>query len=283
MTRYGRFALAVVGYALTLGIIAWGMSVGKFTLTPGDALIWDRVGDEIRAGISPYYAVAGSGGFYYAPPWAVLFALVSWLPVQVTALAIMAAEVASLRYIAGSWLRVGYVCWLPLVAFELPSAQVNLLMAAALAAAVRGDPRAAMVMGAAKLSPVLAIRENWRRAVPVALALGAVTLPVAGLWMDWIRQLGGTYGHVIASGAQIDVPFLPRLAVALVLVATGRRWARVVGAVIATPAIYWVSAVMLLALVHRGSAEQQRDPLDRSLPGGGRAAVDVRRGGLDRP
>lgn len=265
------FAFSAGGYLILAGILWWGVSVGKFTLTPGDALVWDRVGDEVRAGISPYYAVTGSGGFYYAPPWAILWAVVSWLPVQVVAAVIMAVEAASLRYIAGSWLRVGYLCWLPLVAFELPSAQINLIMAAALAAAVRGDPRAAMLVAAAKLSPLLAIRENWRRAVPVAVLLVAVTLPVAGLWVDWIRQLTGTYGHNIAGGAQLDVPFLPRLLVALVLVATGRRWARVVGAVIATPALYWVSGVILLGLLPRRSVAQERDPLDRPESGGGRS------------
>lgn len=152
----------MVGYALTAVILEWGFSSGKFTIPGGDALIWDRVGDEVRAGISPYYYDA-QASFYYAPPWAVLFAALSWLPVQVTALMMIAAEVAALRYIAGSWLRVGWCLCLPLVAFELPSSQLNLLMAAAIAAALRADPRAAVVMTAAKLSPILAIDpRQWR-------------------------------------------------------------------------------------------------------------------------
>ena len=255
--RLARFGLSAAGYLVLAGIVAWGYSSGKFTLPPGDVLIWDRVGDEVRAGISPYYAVVGSGGFYYAPPWAVLFALVSWVPVQLLSLAMIAAEVAALRYIAGSWQRFGYACLFPLVAFELASGQVNLIMAASLVAAVRGDPRAAVVMAAAKLSPVLAIRDGWRRAVPVGLVLLAVTLPVLGLWADWVRQLAGVYGHTVGNAAQIDIPFLPRLAVALVLAAYGRLWSRVLAAIVATPALYWVSSVMLLALwgvsLHTGS------------------------------
>src|SRR3990172_4924902 len=141
-----RLVLSAGGYVVTLIILVWGFSSGQFTLPSWDALVWDRAGDEVRAGVSPYYPVAGSGGFYYAPPWAVLFALVSWLPVQVTAFCIAAAEVAAMRYMAGSWTRVGYMCWLPYVAFELTSGGWNLVYAAAIASAVRGDPRAAIVM-----------------------------------------------------------------------------------------------------------------------------------------
>jgi hypothetical protein len=243
-----RLVLSAGGYVVTLIILVWGFSSGQFTLPSWDALVWDRAGDEVRAGVSPYYPVAGSGGFYYAPPWAVLFALVSWLPVQVTAPCIAAAEVAAMRYMAGSWTRVGYMCWLPYVAFELTSGGWNLVYAAAIASAVRGDPRAAIVMTTAKLSPILAVRDQWRKGIPVALVLVAVTLPVLGLWADWIRQLVDSYGKTIAPGTQLLIPFIPRLAVAMVLVMTGRPWARIVGAAIATPALYPVSSVLLLAL-----------------------------------
>ena len=115
-----RFGAAALGYALTAGILFWGFTSGRFSIPGGDSLIWDRVGDEVRSGLSPYYVVQGSGGFYYAPPWAILFAAVSWLPAQITAALMITVEVAALRYIAGSWLRVGWCLCLPLVAFELP-------------------------------------------------------------------------------------------------------------------------------------------------------------------
>lgn len=249
-----RLALSLGGYALTAGILAWGFTSGKFHIPGGDALIWDRVGDALRAGGEVYYRTPTlSDSFWYAPPWAVLFAAVSWLPLQVVSLAIIAAEILSLRYIAGSWLRVGYLCWLPLVAFELPSSQFNLIMAAAIAAALRGDPRAAVVMGAAKLSPVLAIDPRaWRKAAPVGLALLAVTLPWWGLWPAWIGHLVGSYGANLAPGATILVPLAPRLAIALGLLFVRRPWARGLAAIIATPSIYWVSGVLFLGLLrHR--------------------------------
>jgi hypothetical protein len=252
LTRLAAFALSAGGYVFTLGILAWGFSSGKFGMPGSDARIWDRVGDAIRSGGEVYYrSPTLSDSFWYAPPWAVLFGALSWLPVDVLALGIIAAEIAALRYIAGSWLRVGYLCWLPLVAFELPSSQINLIMAAAIAAAIRGEPRAAVVLGAAKLSPILAIDpRQWRRALPVALVLVAVTIPWLGLWPEWIRHLMSSYGANLAPAATITIPFAPRLAVALALLAFRRPWARGLAAIIATPSIYWVSGVLFLALVN---------------------------------
>ena len=252
------FALSGAGYVVAAIILFWGFTSGKFSIPGGDALIWDRVGDEIRNGVSPYYPVSGSGGFYYAPPWALWFALASWLPVQVTAILMTALEIAALRYIAGSWLRVGHCLCLPLVAFELPSSQVNLLMAAAIAAALRGDPRAAVVMAFAKLSPALAIElRDWRRAALLAGVVAAMTVPWAGLWADWAGQLVGSFGQNIGPGATIEIPFLPRLVVALLLVAIRRPWARGLAAIIATPALYWVSWILLLGLLPRPRSRRE--------------------------
>jgi len=263
--------LSLGGYALTLGILAWGFSTGAFHIPGGDALIWDRVGDALRSGAEVYVRTPTlSDTFWYSPPWAVLFAVVSWLPVQVTALAIIVCEVASLRYIAGSWLRVGYLCWFPLVAFELPSSQFNLIMAAAIAAALRGDPRLAVVMGTAKLGPILAIRDGWRRAVPVGLLLCVVTIPWLGLWPAWVGHLMSSYGANLAPGATILIPFAPRLMVALALVLYGRPWARGLAAMVAVPSLYWVSAVMLLGLAgdaRRGGAVAQASSPLTSPPG----------------
>jgi hypothetical protein len=125
-------------------------------------------------------------------------------------------------------------------------------MAAAIAAALRGDPRAALVMSAAKLSPALAIDPRaWRRAVPVAILMLAMTIPWPGLWIDWGRRLVESYDSTIAPGAQLMIPFAPRLAVALALLAVRRPWARGLAAIVAVPTIYWVSFLLLLALIPR--------------------------------
>ncbi len=248
-TTHIGFALSAGGYVFTGVLLYVLLGSGIFGFPGTDALIWDRVGDEIRAGVSPYYTTTVGYGFYYAPPWAVALALVSWLPPTLTAIAVSGLEVLALRYIAGSWLRAGYLCWFPLVAFELAGSQWNLVMAAAIAGAIRGVPEAAAVMAAAKLSPLLAIDpRQWRRVLPIAVVLVVSTLPWWHLWPDWLGLLTATYGTSI-SAVQINIPLLPRLALAVALVLSGRPWARGLAAIIATPALYWVSSVLLFALI----------------------------------
>jgi hypothetical protein len=244
------FTFAVIGYLFLAGILYWGVTTGFFPLPGGDAQIWDRVGDELRSGISPYYQIPGSGGFYFAPPWAVAFAALTWLPPAVFAALMIAFESAALWYIAGSWTRVGWCLLWPFVAFELPSSQVNLLIAAAIAAAVRGDSRAAVVMAATKLSPIFAVDpRQWRRVIPVAVALVAITVPWLWLWPDWISQLLRNVNSVNAP-TQILIPVLPRWAIAAAMVLFIRRpWVRGLAAIIAIPLPYWVSSILFLGLL----------------------------------
>jgi hypothetical protein len=246
-------AFAVAGYAFTLAVLVAMATSGLFHWPDRDAFLWHDVGADILAGRSPY-TLAGPGGFFYAPPWAIGLALVAWVPVQAIAAGILALEVLALRYVAGSWTRAGWLCWLPIVPLELFGSQWNLVMAAAIAAAARGDPRGAVAMAFAKLSPALAIDVRQRRqALLLAAAIGAVTLPWLWLWPEWARQLASSYGANIAPGAELTIPLLPRLvaAGALALVGTRRPWARAAAAIVATPALYWASGVLLFALLPR--------------------------------
>lgn len=247
MTRLG-FAAAATGYLVAVAIFAWG--IDRF---PGDVLVWDRVGDEIRAGASPYYPIApgtGPGAWYYAPPLAVALALVTWIPVWMQAVLLLVANLGAVRYLVGSWVRVGWCLLFPILELELIGGQVNLLMGAALLAAVRGAPAGAIVAAAAKLAPILAVDpRQWRHVLVVGAMLVLVTLPVLELWPAWVRQVTSVYGANVAPGSQILVPFLPRLAVGLALVAYGRPWSRMAGAIIAIPAIYIGPTLLLLAAV----------------------------------
>jgi hypothetical protein len=245
----GRLVLSIGGYAFAAVVL---VEMARFYGWPGDdAYIWSRAGGDLLAGRSPYAPMI-PGGFYFAPPWAIAFAAISWLPVPVIAAGILALEVLALRYVAGSWLRAGWLCWLPIVPLELVGSQWNLVMAAAIAAAVRGEARPAMIMAAAKLAPALAIDPRaWRRVLPVGVALVAITLPWLWLWPDWIHQLTSVWSVNLAPGAQLLIPLGPRLAVAAVLVVAGWRWtpARGLAAIVATPALYWVSGVLFFALL----------------------------------
>jgi len=240
-----RLAASFSGYAITAFVIWWQLSrLGG--LAP-DLAIWDRVGDQVAQGVSPYgIDLPWQGLFFYAPPWALGFALTSWLPIQIQAGLLFALEMVALRYVAGSWLRVGYLGLCPLTGAELANGSFNLVMAAAIASAVRGDGRAAAFMALAKFSPILAVRD-WRRAAVVLLAAGIVTLPVAFWWRDWIQLLLYTNAHYAIG---YPVPFVARLAVAIALMALVRRpWARALAAAIAVPALYSYSIVLLYALM----------------------------------
>ncbi len=209
--------------------------------------IWDRTGDALRAGGTVYDVVAlRDGTFFWAPPWAVFWATLSWLPLEVLHLLVVIADIVSLRLIAGSWLGAGLLAWCPLVAFEFASGNINLVVAASIALAVRGEPELAVVATFAKLSPALAIDpRQWRRVVPVALVMLAITLPWLDLWRQWGQQLLNAFGQSI--GPVISIPFLIRLPIGLIVVATRRPALRALGAVVAIPAFYFGTSVMLLA------------------------------------
>jgi hypothetical protein len=242
------FTLSVSGYLVLLYIVYWGFSVGRYDIPGGDAAVWDRAGDQVRTGISPYQTVAdnSSTSFWYGPPFAVAFAAVSWLPPGFLWAGIVVLELAALRYLAGSWRNVGITGWFPLTAFELVSGNFNFVIAAGILAAVRGRPEVSTVMSFAKLSPVLSAHpRDWRPIVISGAVVFALSLPALWLWPAWITALTGAYGQPL--GLQIPVPFAVRAVIAGTLLLLWRPWSRALAAVIAIPAFYWASLVMLLA------------------------------------
>jgi hypothetical protein len=250
--RWSRGAVVLLslgGLAFTLVQVFVGSQAGLFPIPPGDTIIWDRVGDGLRAGDPIYFdAQPLTDSFWYAPPWAVALAAITWLPISMLHLVLVAVKVASLRVIAGSWLGVGIAAWFPLVAFDLASGSFNLLMAAAIVAAVRGRPELAVVAALAKFGPILAIDpRQWRALVPIALIALLVTLPWLSLWPEWISHLGANIGRPL--GPQVPIPVSIRWALAVVLLAARRPWSRALAATIAIPAFYWGSLVILIAPV----------------------------------
>ena len=247
----GRVALALS----VLGFVVTGATMALIAFaTPGfghDVAIWDRVGDQVRAGTSPY----GMGYdpnlvFLYSPPWALIFAGTSWLPYEVQVGGLIALEVLAWRICVGSWRRVGYWGLLPIFGFELAVGQINLLIAAAVALALRGDGRWAVLAAFAKVSPALAIREV-RRPLIVALVCVLATLPVFGLWTQWLDQL-------LAATSIVDapVPYWARLAVAAALLLTRRTWARGLAVIVAIPNPTANVYVLLAALTPAQRAQQ---------------------------
>lgn len=220
----------------------------RWTIPGGD--IQDAflaAGHALRDGISPYYLPGSPVPFFYAPPWAVLFAGLSFLPAPAVYAVIVAAEIAALRYMAGGWRRFCLLLWFPLLPFEIFGGAINLIIAASFVAAIRGQGWLATVGSLAKLSTVLAVDpRTWRRyLLPVVAAL-ILTLPWLSLWGAWVQSLL-TALTMPTIGPDIPVPFAVRLTMALGLVATRRPWAIALGAALATPAFHYVSVVLFIA------------------------------------
>jgi hypothetical protein len=245
---------ALGGVVMTLAILWWGYSTGRFHFPGGDTILfYDVAGDRLRAGQNPYDLTRwGDSGetarFLYAPPWAVFFGAVSWLPPETLHVAAACAGVLALRSLGGSWRGAGILSLFPLVAFELSSGNINLLVAAAIALAARGHGAVPSIMAFAKLSPALALdRRGVRSFAATSGLLVALTIPWLWLWPAWLEALAANAAQPI--GPLIPVPFTLRLVIGLALIATRLPSLRVAGAVIATPAFYYGSLVLLLALV----------------------------------
>ena len=283
-------ARPLVRFAVGSSCVAWFvvqvviLLTGHWVVPSSDLiLIFDAAGERLRAG-EPVYQGAFNGAFFYGPPWAVFYGATSWLPVWVQHGLALAAELAALRYLCGSW--YGFACALaiPLMPWELLSGHFNLLIAAGMVAAVQERPGIATATGLAKLSSVLAIDpRDWRRVLIVLVVAVLVTLPWLGLWPAWVHALADAYGKP-GIGPQVPVPFLPRFVVAICLIALWRPWSRALAAVVAIPAFYWLSFLMLiapLAIVVRGLESSRPSPpwaalVDRTLGRRGRNALGSR-------
>lgn len=241
--------------AVSVGGYAWAAIVASKFFTNGGLLdpsgsdvgrIFVAAGEAFRAG-RPVYTFDGEP-FFYAPPVVLACALFSLLPYPVCFWTVVGANVAALRYIAGSWRGVGYTFWIvPFVAFLPWAGTLDLPMAAVIILAIRrGYVVLPVFFGFMKFSPLLAIDPGrWRRTVLV-VALGCLTtLPFLSLWQDWFAQLGRAATEPV--GPLIPISFALRLPIGLLFVATRRPVFRAAGAAIATPAFYWHSLVLLLA------------------------------------
>ncbi len=242
MPGHWQFAAAVIGVAIFLTIFYYrtlsGWDVGSDL-----RLIYDRAGDALRDGGVVYGRDPLWDNFYYAPPVALLLAAVTWLPLPVMHGLIVAADLAAARIITGAWWSALMLGAWPIVALEVGGGNINLLIGAAIVLAVREGPVWPLAIATlAKLSPVLALDpRHWREFAVAFAALLLITLPWAGLWIEWVRLLIDAYGRDI--GPMIPVPFPVRLVVACGLLAIRRPWSRAAAAVVAIPALYWGSLI----------------------------------------
>ncbi len=240
-------SLALIGWACGLIVFLYvlgerGLEVG------GDMAAYLRAGEDLIAGEPVYVGqIGGFGAFSYAPPWAVLFAALAWVPDLVMQVGIMLLGLLCIRYVAGSWLWSGLVFLYPVSVLVLFAGNIEFIIAAALVLAARGRAEALTFMALAKISPGLALSpQQWRQVLLVLIVSLAVTLPWLYLWPEWIEYL---LRQPTSIAIHIGPPWYLRLPFALALLLLRRPWTSALAVVVAMPSLWWGTLVILIAVV----------------------------------
>ena len=234
--------LSVAGALVCAGqIVQWSL-MGAWPFH--DTVAYWLAGRHLLEG-APVYTSGLFLAFLYAPPWAILWAPISLLPIDLVVAGLLILQVLALRYGVGSWVAVGLVAWIPFVPRELATGNVDFLMAAAILAGIRGSGGPISLFAFAKFSPALVLlggsRRQWRTALVAGVALVAITLPWWHLWVDWVAMLLSN-----PEGGDSVVPLIVRLPIVVALLAVRRPWALAAGAALLTPAFHFHSVVLLL-------------------------------------
>ena len=225
---------------------------------------WDQSVDayaywSTRSGVV-YGDVGAMGAFLYSPAFGHLLSPVTWLPWPAFNAAWTVLNLVLLRLIAGRLALPALL--LPPVAFEIVSGNVHLLYAFAIVAGSRLPVLWAIPI-LSKVTPGLGVlwfvlRRQWR---PAMIALGTTAAIVAvsvaldaAAWRAWIDILDGSLGApLVTLGWYLPLPFLPRLAAAVVLMGlgavTGRPWMLPVAVTLALPVLWLNGLSVLVALV----------------------------------
>ena len=172
------------------------------------------------------------------------------------------------------WLtRRWTLAWLlfPPVTSELYHGNVHLLIAIALVAGFRAASVWAFV-GLAKVTTGIvalwpALRRDWRALGTLAVTVAIICLPTVvvtpDLWSQWIAHMLVRSAQPNLWGAEIGIPLVLRMAVALGLIVWGvrqdRRWVMALAIPLAMPAL-WVLSLAILAALPRLRDQSTADP-----------------------
>jgi hypothetical protein len=238
--------LAVAGALVCAGqVIQWSL-MGAWPFH--DTVAFWLAGAHAIEGRPIYGQPVGSLlAFIYAPPWAIMYAPLSYVPYQVLGAAQFVLQIAALRYIAGSWRNAGLVAWLPIVPRELVTGNFDLVMAAAIYAACTGVRYAGAALALftfAKFSPVIALLaqpREWKSFAAASALLVAITVPWLFLWPEWASNLAAS-----ATAPLDSIPIPYRAPFVIILLVLRRPWSIAAAAGLAVPAFYFHSWVLLL-------------------------------------
>lgn len=248
LLRLAGVALALSGWAIGVLIFVSLLARDGGAAVGVDLAAYLRAGDDLAAGNAVYVGQIGQPGvFSYAPPWAVLFAALSWVPDAVMQVAMMALGLVSIRYVAGSWLWAGLVFLYPVSTLVLQAGNIEFLIAAAIVMAAKGHAGPVAIMGLAKISPFMAVpRPGWREAALAVAAAVLITLPWLHLWPEWIAYL---LRQPASIAIHIGPPWYFRLPFAVALLVLRRPWATALAVVVAMPSLWLGTLVILSATI----------------------------------
>lgn len=240
-------ALVFVGFRL-FSIAPWDQSVDAFAY-------WSTRSGDLYVG-----STGGIGAYLYSPAFAQVISPITWLPWPVFNAIWTGLGCYLLWWMAGRWALLTLL-FLP-IPFEIISGNVHLLFAAAIVVGFRATPAWAIIL-LTKVTPGLGlvwflVRREWRALAWTGLstiAVVAVSVLVAPhLWADWISLLVADAGRPLVSvGWFVPIPLLPRLIVALLIVAWGgltdRYWTVPVAVTVALPVLWLNGLAILVAII----------------------------------
>lgn len=229
-----------------------------------DALAYWTAGRSLLDGHSVYVAAVGQlAAYVYPPVFAQLVAPLSALPLELFVWAWRAIELACLRVAVGSWRIAGLAIlfWPPVIA-EIDAGNVHLIIAAAVAMAIRGDARALLPAALTKFASLAAVpaairldRRGLLLGAGVALGACAVSFALAPqLWSEYaafITRAIEPESNQLNLGSFIWTPL--RLAIAVGFAMAAVVWPRlsVVAVTLAYPVLWLSGLSTLTALVAR--------------------------------
>jgi hypothetical protein len=218
------------------------------------------------------------GAFPYSPAFAQLVWPLGLLPWPAFVAVWTAILLGCVIWLSGpQLLLVGL-----LLAFaEIFGGNISLLLAVAIVLGFRWPATWAFVL-LTKVTPGVgllwfAVRREWRS---LGIALGA-TAAIIGLsfllapatWPGWIDVLRANSGGA-GTWAAVPVPLAVRLPIAVLLVVwgarRGQRWTVPVASMLALPALWYGSLVMLLAVIPLTTPEERSRTVRRIRAAGGR-------------
>jgi len=259
--RLALAGLSLIGYALCLQALLGHGILGSGGEGGGDVIAYWTAGRHVLDGTPVYGAgVGGTAAFLYPPPFAQLFSVLSLAPFPVAVWAWRAVEVVALRVAVGSWRNGGLVllAWPPAIS-ELDAGNVHLVIAAAVAMAIRGDSRALVRVALTKFASLAAVplaivtdRRGLLVGIVVAGAVVAASIAMApAMWVDYLHFMTNPIPVRDSGWADLgaSIPLQLRLGAAAVFAAAAIRWRRLaaVAVTLALPILWFQGLSTLVA------------------------------------